>query len=281
MEKFMFQDMPRDFDIKKIKKSNTISKSNCEPHVHPFHEIFYLSNGECTSFIDHNIYKFGKGDLVIVPGGCLHKTIYTGKGLHERIVISFRNEAVDSIREQIGDEHLKNCMVPGVINVPEKRRDYVISLLDKLIFENETPDELSPAFIRAGLVELLLFIIRCREYGETVIKELDVDNRKIQEVATYIFEHYTENILLEDVAEKFHMSKSFLSKRFKTGTGFGFKEYIINLRIQNASRLLLETDKSITDIAFECGFNDSNYFGDSFRRIKGVSPRKYRQNEIF
>ena len=258
----MFQDMPRDFDIKKIKKSNTISKSNCEPHVHPFHEIFYLSNGECTSCIDHNIYKFGKGDLVIVPGGCLHKTIYTGKGLHERIVISFRNEAVDSIREQIGDEHLKNCMVPGVINVPEKRRDYVISLLDKLIFENETPDELSPAFIRAGLVELLLFII-------------------IQEVATYIFEHYTENILLEDVAEKFHMSKSFLSKRFKTATGFGFKEYIINLRIQNASRLLLETDKSITDIAFECGFNDSNYFGDSFRRIKGVSPRKYRQNEIF
>ena len=173
-------------------------------------------------------------------------------------MISFRNEAVDSIREQIGDEHLKNCMVPGVINVPEKRRDYVISLLDKLIFENETPDELSPAFIRAGLVELLLFIIRCREYEETVIKELDVDNRKIQEVATYIFEHYTENILLEDVAEKFHMSKSFLSKRFKTAT-----------------------DKSITDIAFECGFNDSNYFGDSFRRIKGVSPRKYRQNEIF
>ena len=114
-----------------------------------------------------------------------------------------------------------------------------------------------------------------------MIKELDVDNRKIQEVATYIFEHYTENILLEDVAEKFHMSKSFLSQRFKTATGFGFKEYIINLRIQNASRLLLETDKSITDIAFECGFNDSNYFGDSFRRIKGVSPRKYSQNEIF
>lgn len=277
----MFQDMSKDFDIKKIRRSNTISESNCEPHVHPFHEIFCLSSGECTSFIDHNIYKFGKGDLVIVPGGCLHKTVYTGKGIHERIVISFRQEITDWIKEQIGAEYLKNCMVPGVINIPEKRRNYVDSLLDKLMFENDTPDILSTAFIKAGLVELLLFIIRCKEYEDNVIKEIDVDNRKIQEVATYIFEHYTENILLEDVADKFDMSKSFLSKRFKTATGFGFKEYIINLRIQNACRLLLETDKSITDIAFECGFNDSNYFGDSFRKIKGISPRKYRKNETF
>ena len=172
-------------------------------------------------------------------------------------------------------------MVPGVINIPEKRRNYVDSLLDKLMFENDTPDILSTAFIKAGLVELLLFIIRCKEYEDNVIKEIDVDNRKIQEVATYIFEHYTENILLEDVADKFDMNKSFLSKRFKTATGFGFKEYIINLRIQNACRLLLETNKSITDIAFECGFNDSNSFGDSFRKIKGISPRKYRKNETF
>ena len=281
MENYMFQDMSKDFDIKKIRRSNTIYEINCEPHVHPFHEIFYLSSGECTSFIDHNIYKFGKGDLVIVPGGCLHKTVYTGKGIHERIVISFRQEITDWIKEQIGAEYLKNCMVPGVINIPEKRRNYVDSLLDKLMFENDTPDILSTAFIKAGLVELLLFIIRCKEYEDNVIKEIDVDNRKIQEVATYIFEHYTENILLEDVADKFDMNKSFLSKRFKTATGFGFKEYIINLRIQNACRLLLETNKSITDIAFECGFNDSNYFGDSFRKIKGISPRKYRKNETF
>ena len=277
----MFQDMSKDFDIKRIKRSNTSCSTGVGAHVHPFNEIFYLSSGECTSFIDHNIYKFGKGDLVIVPGGCLHKTVYTGKGIHERIVISFRQEITDWIKEQIGAEYLKNCMVPGVINIPEKRRNYVDSLLDKLMFENDTPDILSTAFIKAGLVELLLFIIRCKEYEDNVIKEIDVDNRKIQEVATYIFEHYTENILLEDVADKFDMSKPFLSKRFKTATGFGFKEYIINLRIQNACRLLLETNKSITDIAFECGFNDSNYFGDSFRKIKGISPRKYRKNETF
>ena len=78
----MFQDMTKDFDIKRIKKSNILDCNNYEAHVHPFHEIFYLSSGECTSFIDHNIYKFGKGDLVIVPSGCLHRTTYNGKGVH-------------------------------------------------------------------------------------------------------------------------------------------------------------------------------------------------------
>ena len=237
----MFQDMSKDFDIKRIKRSNTSCSTGVGAHVHPFNEIFYLSSGECTSFIDHNIYKFGKGDLVIVPSGCLHRTTYNGKGMHERIV----------------------------------------ALLDKLIFENDSPDELSPAFIKVGLIELLLFIIRCKNYEENVIKEIDVDNRIIQEVATYIYEHYADNLSLEYVADKFNLSRSYLSKKFKTATGFGFKEYIINVRIQNACNLLLETNKSITDIAFECGFNDSNYFGDAFRKAKGISPHKYRKNETF
>ena len=84
---------------------------------------------------------------------------------------------------------------------------------------------------------------------------------------------------LEDVAKKFNLSRSYLSKKFKSVTGFGFKEYIINVRIQHACELLLNTNKSITDIAFECGFNDSNYFGDAFRRTKGISPNKYRKNK--
>ena len=81
------------------------------------------------------------------------------------------------------------------------------------------------------------------------------------------------------MAEKFHISKSYLSKKFKHVTGFGFKEYIVNIRIKNACKMLLDTDMTITDIAFECGFNDSNYFGDAFKHIKGIAPYKYRKNK--
>ena len=84
--------------------------------------------------------------------------------------------------------------------------------------------------------------------------------------------------MLDEIAHQFNLSRSYLSKKFKSSTGFGFKEYMINIRIKKACELLLGTDKTITEIAFECGFNDSNYFGDAFRRVKGVSPHKYRKN---
>jgi len=275
----MTEDLPKNFDIKKFKRDNTYKA--LDAHIHPYHEVFYLLSGECASFIDHNIYKFEKGDLVVVPAGCLHRTIYTGSGVHERVVVSFRTDITDWIAEQVGRDHVDECMQPGVIRIPEKRRDYVVNLLDKLMFEKSAPDALSAGFIKVGLVELTLFMMRCKKYEDNVIREIDVDNRIIQEVATYIYDHYAENLSLDVVAEKFNLSRSYLSKKFKTSTGFGFKEYIINVRIQRACTLLLETNKSITDIAFECGFNDSNYFGDAFRKAKGVSPHKYRKNETF
>ncbi|MFR4337690.1 MAG: helix-turn-helix domain-containing protein [Lachnospira pectinoschiza] len=199
--------------------------------------------------------------------------------MHERIVISFKPTVTEWLNNVVGTDIVSDVMQAGVISIPEKRRDYIESLLEKLLFENEGQDPLSPGFVSVALAELMLFITRCKNYEENVIKEIDVNNRIMQEVATYIYNHYSERLILEDVAKKFNLSRSYLSKKFKSVTGFGFKEYIINVRIQHACELLLNTNKSITDIAFECGFNDSNYFGDAFRRTKGISPNKYRKNK--
>ena len=144
----MLQDMQKNFEIKKIKRSACKMK---EPHSHPFHELFYLAKGECTAFLSHNIYKFSKGDIVIVPAGTIHKTDYTGKGINERIVISFKTSVTDWLSNVVGTDIVSDVMQTGVITIPEKRRDYIEKLLDKLIFENEGQDPLSPGFVRLSL----------------------------------------------------------------------------------------------------------------------------------
>lgn len=272
----MYNDMPSDFKISRAKRDSAYNMKST--HVHPYHEIFYLVSGECTFFINHNIYKLTKGDLVMVPAGEIHKSNYQGNGINDRIDICFRDNSLVWMKEIVGDETVKQCLTPGVISIPEKRRDYVEAIMNKMMFESEGQDILSPAFIRTGLVEFLLFIIRCQRFEENVIKEIDVDNKLMQEIATYIYNNYSRKISLDGMAQRFHISRSYLSKKFKAVTGFGFKEYIVNVRIKNACRMLLETNQSITDIAFECGFNDSNYFGDAFRHVKGMSPNKYRKN---
>ncbi|OYP47874.1 hypothetical protein CG709_03195 [Lachnotalea glycerini] len=78
-------------------------------------------------------------------------------------------------------------------------------------------------------------------------------------------------------ASQANMSATYFSRKFKNVTGFGFKEYLCKIRLTEASKLLLETNQSITEVAFSCGFSDSNYFGDVFRKLKGVSPLQYRK----
>ena len=275
----ILNDMPTDFKIDRITREAGFQNINVDLMSGIPYDITYLINGECTCFVNHSIYKLSKGDLIIIPPGDIHRSTFHGKIPVERYVLSFREEELNWIRSLIGDEIVSKSLKTGVISIPSKRRDYIEALLNKLLFESEGQDILSPAFIQAGLLELLLFMIRCQQYENNVYKEIDVDNQLMQEIATYIYEHYDKKITLDDMAERFHISRSYLSKKFKQATGFGFKEYLVNVRIKNACRLLLETNHSITDIAFECGFNDSNYFGDAFRRIKGIAPNKYRRNK--
>ncbi|MFQ7574330.1 MAG: AraC family transcriptional regulator [Lachnospira sp.] len=273
-----FSDMPTDFKISKVKRDAS-KKVIQESHIHPYYEIFYLVNGDCTFFINHDIYKLNKGDLVIVPEGELHKSTYPQRGFSEQYCLCFKDNNLEWLKDIIGEEIVNASLKMGVISIPEKRRDYVEALMKKMLFESKEQDILSAAFIKIGLIELLLFIIRCQRFEQNVIKEIDVDNQLMQQIATYIYNNYNQKITLEHMADKFHISKSYLSKKFKSVTGFGFKEYLVNVRIKNACTLLLDTNKSITDIAFECGFNDSNYFGDAFRHVKGMSPNKYRRNK--
>lgn len=108
--------------------------------------------------------------------------------------------------------------------------------------------------------------------------ESAAQEEEIQKAASYIYHHFREPLTLELVAERVHMSPAYFSRRFKKLTGFGYKEYLNYVRLKEASRMLLETELSVADIAQLCGFSDGNYFGDLFKKEKGISPREYRKN---
>ena len=109
---------------------------------------------------------------------------------------------------------------------------------------------------------------------------MDTKNRLIQDILNYIMKEYMNDISIKQIAHDFNISESALSKKFKAFTGYRLKEYIIYVRMEAAKHLLINSDKSITEIALECGFSDGNSFGDSFYRLNGISPSKYRKTYI-
>lgn len=263
--------------ITKIKREAAFSMP--ETHFHDDHEVLYLVSGECNIFLNHTIYKLQAGDMVLIPSGYIHKTNYTGKGESTRFAFRFTTDDVRWLIDTVGDQVLNELLEKMVIHVPDRRREYVETLMNNMYYEVKRSDEYSAIFNKLHFQELMMFVIRCMKYEENYKgKQLVVENDLIQDVAQYIYKNFDKNIYLEKVAKQFNISRSYLSKKFKATTGVGFKEYITNVRIQEACRRLLETDHTITQIAIECGFNDSNYFGDAFRHYKGISPNKYRKN---
>lgn len=104
------------------------------------------------------------------------------------------------------------------------------------------------------------------------------DSRRILKVKDYISKNYMDEIRLNTLAEMASMSPSAFSRFFKLHTGRNLSDYIIDIRLGFAARMLVDTIKSVSEIGFECGFNNLSNFNRIFKKKKGCSPSEFRDN---
>ncbi len=132
-------------------------------------------------------------------------------------------------------------------------------------------------FKRGSSKHLCKFACNYAEYLTQLRK--NVSRGVLVEVEREIKENYAENISLSDLSKKYFVNSSYLGQIFRKQYGQSFKDYLSNYRINEATKLLVRTDKKITQIAEEVGYKDSDYFIRKFIEIKGCTPSKYRKNK--
>ena len=108
--------------------------------------------------------------------------------------------------------------------------------------------------------------------------EVSSDSRRVQKVKNFIDQNYRYEIRLPQLADIAGMSPSAFSRFFKLHTGRNLSEYIIDLRLGYASRMLVDSTHSIAEISFSCGFNNLSNFNRIFKKRKGCSPSEFREN---
>lgn len=113
-------------------------------------------------------------------------------------------------------------------------------------------------------------------FTESLFYSSDRNSKVIRKAAEYIANHFAENVTLANLAENIHLNPSYLSTLFKQVTGLTFKEYLNKVRIEEAQRLLANTDYPIMEIAIACGFSDQSYFTKVFKKQTGLTPKQYR-----
>lgn len=110
-------------------------------------------------------------------------------------------------------------------------------------------------------------------------------NQRVDRVMDYISRHYTEEIKLEDLAARTAMAPGAFSRFFKQNTGRTPVDYIIDVRLGAAARMLVDTNASVSDICYACGFNNLSNFNRTFKARRGYTPREFRalftKNKVF
>lgn len=105
-------------------------------------------------------------------------------------------------------------------------------------------------------------------------------NIKIEQAKKFIEEKYFENIKLENVAQSVSLSSCYFSKLFKKITGYDYQQYLILTRLSKSKELLKDFNLKITEVAFNVGFNDSNYFSYLFKKTYKTTPKQFREKVL-
>lgn len=255
----------------KGKKSAIFSQNDkrLKTHYHRGHELYFLIHGETKYFIGDEIFYLKEGDMVFVPKGVLHYTYNDEKAQISRILITFTDDMLDEHMSTYLDELYKN----KYICFSEDKLPRIEELLRKMEMEYSKKILDYEYILKLYIQELLIFISRYRI--PAVETELDESQRIIKDVTNYINSNFDKPLYEEEISNKFAMSKSHFSRKFKSVTGLRYNEYVKNVRITNSEKLLRETNLPITVISQMCGFNDSNYFATVFKNLKGITPYKY------
>ena len=238
-----------------------VTFTRLEQHYHNLLEIYVMEDGECNYFIGDKLYEVKAGDVIIIPQNTLHKAVYTTP-THSRMLINCSGRYIPlSVLPE-----LKN-IVPQYRN--EKIYPQIYSIMTEIEKEYFNSDKYSDEAISYLTGMLFFTLLRNMNTCSKIVPQ----NIHIGAIIAYIRKNYAEPMTLREVAAKFSLSPEHVSRTFRKETGFGFSEYITLVRMQQAKNLLMRDKKvSISEAAFRCGFNDSNYFSYRFRKIFGFSP---------
>lgn len=248
---------------------------------HGFWEICYIEKGKISLFIDGNEHHLSEGDLIFISPDKTHSYFSQNGNESKAFVICFECfsqslKSLDSAHFLLKEKH-KECL-KQIIN--EYLNTFYIDGGDTL--EVRFTSNFGGQQIIIILLEYLIisFIRMLSEEKKPEIVFLD-EERFYQDLVDIIIDYFNDNlkrsISLDELCGKFNYSRSFLCKIFKEQTGETLFRYFNKMKIEEAKKLLRETELPIVRIAELLGFSEAKFFGATFKRVTGMSPSVYRK----
>lgn len=247
-------------------------------HFHPEIEIVYVNKGKGKRHIGNHISYFNNSQLVLIGSnlphiGYMDRMTTNGSETLIQFKPDFLGEHFFKIPEMIAISNLFERAKKG-IRFNEAIKQRIGSKIQQLV-------HVEGAERIASFLGILNDLATTDDYtllnaDGFAFEALPQDSNKIEKIYKYINHHYTDHISLDEVADLVSMTIPAFCRYFKKSTGKTFTKLVNEYRVVHATKLLTESDVSITDVCFECGFNNFSHFNKLFKEFTGKSASKYR-----
>ena len=254
-------------------------------HWHPEIEITYVQKGTMCYKVNHMVYHLKEGDIVFNNSGALHSgtmenqkdCAYIPVTFDSRLIYGFFQSTVNS---KYVDPVIQDSMLPAICidhSEPWHKpfREYLLRIID---LDEKKPDfyELDITICLQSMWRLLLEHIT---YEPQASRENSLEYDRIKKILSYIEENYQNKITLNDIAGHIHLCESECTRLFKRHMNTTLFAFLQEYRIERSLEFL-QDDQPVSAVADKAGFSDPNYYSKVFAKIKGCSPREYRNHRF-
>lgn len=259
-----------DFFIEKY----TLKTPQNDMHYHHAYELYYVIDGEREYFIGDKFFKVKRGDLVWVPKDMLHRT--DGKGA-TRFLLFFKDTF---IKKYLSAEAIEKLVShePFVFTAEAEHNTEFSNMFFVLLKEfnkSKSSEENCDEFLMAKQLSELLYYMYSHEnhYTDTSTNT----NNRMHLIVKYINDNYAYELSIQELADKFGITKNHFCHVFTKHMGVTFITYLNTIRIKAACDMIKRDEDTILEISNKCGFCSPHYFYRVFKKEKGMSPSEYRR----
>jgi len=261
-------------------------------HFHPELELIYLIKSRGVRFLGNSIADFSDNTLVLTGPNLPHLWrndpqyyVVKKKDCVDVIIIQFRENfmGIDFLNsnEAVKIKQLFNLSKQGILFTGDDKRR-VLKLIRKLPEKSGMEQLIDFLAILFLLSETKNFQFIAGQYFQNPYRESE--HKRISNVSHYLMDHYNENISLTKVASIANMSPNAFCRYFKKRTNRSFIQFLNEIRISHACKIIIHDKKKISEISMSCGFKSLTLFNRQFKQIMKMTPIKYRNlhqsNEI-
>ncbi len=239
-------------------------------HHHDFYEIYYFLGGHVEYLVEGRSYRLEPEDILLISPRELHRPNVAANEAYERIVLWIDRDWLAA--NDAAETPFRGCFEAGH-SLLRGAHTLAASLLRQLAAEFASSRTGSELFARGLLFQLMAELLRLAEGGALTADTEREASPLIAQVMRYLGEHYREEISLDELAERFYVSKYHLSHQFSSSVGTGLYRYVLLKRLQYAKEQLSH-GKTPGDACRESGFQDYANFYRSFRAVYGLSPQE-------